>query len=212
MPPIDQDLRGWIELIYFLSGPTLALFAIAGFIQIWLFKEDMRIKAIRASREKALECGGEYAEFVILNRQFIRECHDRGLTMYAGEVGDFEPGSLTEEQTNTVKEKIRLDSYVMAMNKLEFIAAHFVTGIADDDTGFRLFGRAFCSVIKCNYDLFVIRDGEASNSHVQYTRELYEAWSERLSARELIDLKLMVETQLNSCARKNFIPIGIQEK
>jgi hypothetical protein len=211
MTPIDANVRSWFELVYFISGPIIAIFAVVGLIQVILLKKDMRVRAIRAAKERALEYSQRYANFVLLHREFTRECSKKKFPMYKGDVHDFSPNSLSSELKDIVKQKMRLDSGVAAMNELEAIAAAFVTGVADDATGFKIFGRSFCQIVHIHYDLLVVYDGETSNSHAQYTRELYKAWSDRLTEKELVDIRADARTRLESIARTQFVPIGFKE-
>jgi hypothetical protein len=63
-----DDARPYLEALYFLSGPALAVVAAVALRQIWLMKADLKFRAERAAKEKAMEAAAAFAEYRNVSR------------------------------------------------------------------------------------------------------------------------------------------------
>jgi hypothetical protein len=71
--------------------------------------------------------------------------------------------SIPTEFIPALKKRHELSSWLAAMNQLESMAAAFVSGVADEQVGFRAIGRTYCFTVEHNYDLLAFaRTGQAN--------------------------------------------------
>jgi hypothetical protein len=200
-------IRPWAEFAYFISSILLIVAAMYGAQQIFLLKRDIITRNRRAAQERACDYCERYATFVMLRRKFIRECENLKLPIYSEPTQKFNIDALSSEWQKTVKEKMKLDSSVKALNLLELIAMAFLTGVADEQAGFKTIGSSFCGIVVTHYDIFTVR-GSIGN-HFQNVRELYLMWSSRLSLEELGKERQDLEARIKATPNQTIPPIGL---
>ena len=79
--------------------------------------------------------------------------------------GDFTRGSLTKEQIEVLKKRWKLISWAAALNQPESIAAAYVTGVADERTGFRIIGLTYCESVESDCDVIAWARGESTMAY-----------------------------------------------
>ena len=95
------------------------------------------------------------------------------------------------------------------MNQLESISAFFMSGIADECTGFRVIGRTFCGSVESSYDLISISRQEKACPYWANTVDLYQLWRPRLTKAEMEIAKEDIEYELSSITTRTISPIGV---
>jgi hypothetical protein len=199
-------VRPWLEAAYFSSNIVLLMVAAYGAQQIILLKRDFETRNLRAAKEMTARYCGFFAQYVLLRRRFVRECEAQGLELYSGNLGDFSlQGFDAGKWDPIVEKKMKLDSSVDALNRLEQISMVFLSGAADEAVGFKTFGRTFCATVGTHYDIFTIR---GSKGFFQNVRELYKLWSDRLKLQDLTKDRDALEERIRSTPNKQIPPIG----
>jgi hypothetical protein len=213
---MTTQIRSGLELLYFVSGVVVAIGVIYGLKQIALLKKDIRLRNERAAKEKAIEYGRKYLrDYVDLQRAFFVACQEAKLAQHSGPVGDFTSGSILGNTRIAAISTPRygLPSWLPAMNELEALSASFISGVADEGTGFKIFGRSFCETVESNYDLVALSRSNDSGAqgYWQNIVELYRLWSPRLEAAELRRNKDSIEAKIAALAQDARIsPIGTE--
>ena len=213
---MTTQIRSGLELLYFVAGVVVAIGVIYGLKQIALLKKDIRLRNERAAKEKAIEYGRKYLrDYVDLQRAFFVTCQEAKLAHYSGPVGDFTSGSILGNARITALSTRRyvLPSWLPAMNELEALSASFISGVADEGTGFKIFGRSFCKTVESNYDLVALSRSNDSGAQEYWQNivELYRLWSPRLEAAELRRNKDSIEAKIAALAQDARItPIGTE--
>jgi hypothetical protein len=203
-------IRSIAELLYFLSGVTLAVIATYGIQQIKLLKKDIKLRNERASKEKALEFAERYELFVTLYNRFFEESIARKLPSYSGPIGDFSMTSIPRELLHDAHERFKLD-WLASVNKLELIAAALVSGVADEQLGFKIIGWSSCATIASIYDIIcVARDIDETNPGYQTIVDLYKLWAPRISKAQLLRARHEIEERLAATNDTRIIPIGLE--
>jgi hypothetical protein len=143
-------LKNVIEIAYFASGIVVAIAAVYGSKQVRILKDDSRVRNERAAKEKAIEYSTRYlTQFVPLIDKFAQNVRKAGLSNYEGPIGDFTPGSISDGRRPTMLKLWALGmkendvTWYVAWNELESIAAAFITGVADESTGFDIIGGTY---------------------------------------------------------------------
>jgi len=174
-----------------------------------LIKEDIRIRNRRAAAEKAIEaCGVYFRDYIALAKVQLDERTEAKLDRYKGPVGDFSSDSIPPTMMDDCLKRMKLMSWLPALNRLESMAASFTTGVADEGTGFKVIGRTFCSTVENNYDLIsLVRKGEP-NAYWSNLVELYSLLRPRLTKSELDLAKQGIEKSISALKQRSVAPIG----
>ena len=151
-----------------------------------------------------------FERFVELDDKFHAECSKQGLTNYDGPIGNFFYETLPDKFRQNANK--RYDTcWVPAVNRLEIIAAAFVSGVADERLGFTIIGWNFCVTIAAKYDILCIVRGEDKTHPVYQTIvDLYQLWTPRLSKAQLLHARQEIEKRLAATIDKTIRPIGVE--
>jgi hypothetical protein len=204
------DIKTVLELAYFVSGISLALTALYGIQQVRTVKKDLSMRVERAAKEKAIEYSGRYlTTFVPLMDAYDRDCAESKIPRYRGPIGDFSPSSIPPEYERHLK-RLLLEprSLLPAVNELNHIAAAFAYGVADDNTGFEIIGRTFCSVVASLYAVLASLRSAGSCAYWEPIVKLYRTWSARLSRTELESLRATLDKRLAGLGDTRISAIG----
>jgi hypothetical protein len=201
--------RPLAEWIYFITNSLIIVVGLYGAQQIHLLKRDISTRNRRAAQESALDYCEKFAQFVMLRRQFLRECEAEALPLYTGPVKTFHIEEFTSEQIKDVERKLKLDSSVACLNILELIAQAFLSGVADERSGCKTIGRAFCAIVATHYDIVTVRG--TVRGHFQNVKELYLHWAKQFSYEELKKARSDLEKRLKATEPRPIHPIGLDE-
>ena len=100
------------------------------------------------------------------------------------------------------------------MNELEAISAAFISGVADEMTGFKIIGRSFCGAVQSDYDLIALSRSRTKEAQGYWsnTVHLYQMWSPRLKEAELRQAKERLDATIAAVAAQTsgIAPIGTE--
>ncbi|MBU1823430.1 MAG: hypothetical protein KKA44_00425 [Alphaproteobacteria bacterium] len=92
-------IRPYAEIAAFISTSVLAISLLFARSQLISFKNDVKIRNERQSKEKAIEASNLYmSEFIDLHRNFYHEKIESNIKNYKGKIGNFLPSSLSREE------------------------------------------------------------------------------------------------------------------
>lgn len=209
-----DSIRPWIEILYFFSSIILAAIGFYGAQQIRLLKKDMRNRAERAAKEKAIEFASRFGTtYVQLQAQIVDEWNKKGISKYMGPVGDFTKNSISQSELKDVIKRVESRTALWAINELDCIASAFVNGVASEQTGFAIFGRSFCAAVAFHYDVIAnLCDMYKTVPHLSSIVSLYKLWASRLSKVELEESRKQLDEQIKGI-RDEIIPgLGLNDK
>lgn len=205
-----SSVKPYLEALYFLAGILLAGGLGFTYRQVFLIKKDIRIRNERAAAEKAIEaCDRYFCSYTNLNGVFLRERIKANVDMYDGPIGDFSSGSLPDGIKEKGAKRFSLSSWLPMMNQLESISAYFMSGVADERTGFGVIGRTFCATVEQNYDLIAISRREKACPYWANTVDLFNLWRPRLTKAEMDIARKALEEELSTIADRTMSPIGV---
>jgi hypothetical protein len=205
-------LRPWLELAYFGSSIFLVLVALYAAQQVTVLKRDIKTRNERAAKEAAILYSARYAVDFVRQSDLL---HDKAKaagvpTRYDGPIGDFSRSSVPKEFHKMMVDRGQL-SYYLAINELEIVAAAFVTGVADEQIGSRIFGASFCANVEFLYDQVCMYRGNSSASRYESIVSLYSIWRPRLRKRELRLAKAILERRISEIEDLAIKPIGTED-
>lgn len=210
MLEIVNSVRPYLESLYFLAGVLLLGGLLLTYRQVVLIKKDIRTRNERAAAEKAIEaCDRYFCKYIPLNGVYFHDRMKAKLKAYDGPIGDFFASSIPESLQKDCAARYAQSSWLPALNQLESISAYFISGVADECTGFKVIGRTFCGTIESNYDLFAISRREKALPYWANTVALYQLWRPRLTKAEMDISKQEIERQMSSIIDKIISPIGV---
>lgn len=188
MLDVLTGMRPYLEAAYFAAGIALVVGLFVTRAQLLAFRTETRLRNERLAKEKAIDAASRYLhDFVEKASLDWVDREQEKAKYYSNEIGDFSLSSLTKER-RLVAAKNMLDSktYLPVLNELEAIASFFVTGVADEKTGFTIIGRSFCASVHNYYDLIaILRGDDRAQPYWHNIVELYLLWAPRLARAEL---------------------------
>lgn len=210
MLEIVSAAKPFLEVLYFLAGVLLVGGLGLTYKQVVLIKKDIRIRNERAAAEKAIEaCERYFCSYTPRNGKFLDDYLKEKLDSYKGPIGDFSITSIPGNLKAGCLKRYALPSWLPMMNQLESISAFFISGVADECTGFRVIGRTFCGTVESNYDLIAIsRQKKEACPYWANTVGLYQLWRPRLTKVEMETAKEALELELSSISDRSISPIG----
>jgi hypothetical protein len=206
----NEEIQLILEGASVLISLGIAIAAIYGVKQIYLMKSDINTRAERASKEKAIDATNRYlTNYTKLIGSHTDECLEKDLpTGWNGEIGSFNSDSVDKKLGTKQIERIKLISWLPAINELESISAMFMTGVADEETGFKIIGFTFCSTVASNYDLIASTRSKNSVDYWDNIVGLYKVWSKRLERLDLTESKNKLEEKLQNISDERIPPLG----
>lgn len=206
--------RPYFEILYFAAGIALAAGLGLTYWQLTLIKKDMRLRSERAAMEKAIDtCERHLSVFIPLSLKSSMTFEANKLpSFYDGTAGNFMKNSIPKELNEISLKRYSCSfDWVAALNQLESIAATFMSGVADEQTAFRIIGRTYCSSVESYYDLIAISRPESITAHQYWsnTVELYLLWRPRLTKAELENTKLQAEEKILKLGNRCLAPHGV---
>jgi hypothetical protein len=206
----STDFKDLLEKVSFAATVILAFAAVCGLRQLTLFKKDIILRNTRAAKERAIQCAERYAEYSELTGEYLKERGKIGLKSYDGPIGDFLKTSIPDKLMPDCVKRFSIQSHLAPMNLLEIIAANFTSGVADEETGYNIFGPSFCAAVESNYDLIAMWKKDPTDKSWSDIIELYRIWSPRMT-RNALDLKRQeIELQMQSLPNRKITSIGCE--
>jgi hypothetical protein len=206
---LSPDFKSHLENAYFIAGVVLALGLVISMIQLHLFRQDARIRNERAAAEKAIEYSSRYlTRYIQLDSTFVAELKSKKLPFYKGVVKEFHLSALPIESAEVALQRFACLSVLPALNELLAISAAFTSGVACEKVGFEIIGRTFCGAVSERYDVLCIARSNSACDYFQAIVTLYETWSPRLSAAELLKARSDLDQQISEIGTKSIPSIG----
>ncbi len=194
----------WAALISQVAVAGTAIFALR---QIQVLRQDLRLRMERAAKEKAVEFASRYlGEYVRLNKAWFDERKGVGKLFEGPYHVDFDLSRIPKDkQADYLKREPGAE--LPALNELDAIAAAFVTGVADEATGFEIIGRTFVRSVESHYFYLCVVNSNAS-PYFTSVRILYRVWSQRLTKRELLEHQASLDASLAALTDSSIDSIG----
>lgn len=208
---VDPIVKDWAEFAGYLANVAVAVAAIIALQQITILKRDIRLRNQRAAGEKAMEAVDKYGAFANQAFAYFQDLRREDAPTYKGPVGDFTPSSVPPEWSDAVKKRVRISTWIPAVNTLDTVAASFIFGVADESTGFAMIGRSFCANVGHFYDLIARQRKDTVQPHFQAIVQLYTIWANRLSKEELQKARTALDAQIERLPNNKIAPIGVSE-
>lgn len=221
-----NEIRDWLELLYFLSGIVMMILVGFGLWQLKLAKDQISLakdqletskdifktQSKRAAVEAAvIECR-RYSETVIQDSIALdRYCETHDITFF-----DDVAFNKTEEgfsiDTRSIKDddlkKLSGASDIINryLNGLESYALFFLSGIADEEIAFHTNGKEFIQSAEKGFKIFPICN--VSEEDAEPIKVLYFRWYEKLEAKRLMIEQKKIEKKLSGYKDNNIRAIG----
>ncbi|MES2442040.1 MAG: hypothetical protein V4574_04355 [Pseudomonadota bacterium] len=196
----------YLEFLRLLASLALAVGVFIAYAQLKHVRRDYSARMERAAKEKAIEASEKYlGEVVTLSNAFFSHRKENSIPEYSGPVGDFSKSSLEKPNIDELK-RICWEG-IAPLNKLETVAAMFISRVADERTGYRIIGRSFCDTVKFQYDIIVrSKVTEDAQPYWYNIIELYKIWSPRIQVEELSSDARKIHESLKNLAVSDALP------
>ena len=213
-----QNLKDWLEIIYFISGPAVAVFAFLALGQIRVAREQLeaqrrslQISSKRDALRLTAEQLAEYsAKIVPLINAFDDGVESENVTFFSKfKVEVFQDSIKVSPLINDIdiNDAMKVGrQFVDAANALEAFSSYFSSGVADEGMAYLSVGTTFCGAVKRLAPLLV-RLG-ANDMRFSATLHLFTIWSCRLEAETLKKQKREIEDRLRTKSAVTIKTVG----
>jgi len=204
------DIRPYLETAYFVAGIALAVGLLFARAQLKAFQVDTRIRNERTAKEKAVEaCRFYLVEHMMTEKLFYDAKRVKKLHNYVGNTGNFTVSSLSDSQKAHGLALMGVEELRQTLNELEIICSLFVSGVADEKTGFQIIGRSLVNSIETNYDVITLfRDDNKFQPYWYNIVELYQVWKARFEREILKGSVDQIQEKLKNTPDVKITPIG----
>ena len=188
MLDIVHSIRPYLEILSYAATAALVIGLFVTRAQLTAFHADARTRNERIAKEKAIEASARYlTEFVRIANIDFEKCKELNIERYRGKVGDFSVRSLDPRTIAGLrKTAMARTTSVAVLNELEIISSYFISGVADEQIGFRIIGRSFCASVKSDYPTITLLRGDSVAQPYWHNIVLLNSlWASRLEREEL---------------------------
>lgn len=202
------QVKIWLEIVYFLSGPAVAIIAYFALAQIRIAKTQLeeQKKALKiTSKRDALRLTAEqvtlYCDKIIpLQNTLDAKLKTEGIDFLEKFEIEFQPESirvipLNEDIKSPDFSKFGKE-FVDVANAMESFSTYFATGVADERVAYLSLGSTFCNSMKRYAPILIpfSNDGRRFSA----TLRLYSIWGVRLESENLEKQKAEIDKKLRS--------------
>ena len=179
-------LRPYIEILYFLSGISLAITALVALKQLGIMKHETNIRTLREARIMASEIVGYFKSSVIPSyNSFISDIVKTSKEIYKMESITFKSMQTNERQKiKKYIESFNVEENTKITNILEQIEKQIINltnGIADSDFAFDKIGIEYCVVIS---SLAPFLESKTDRTY-SLSKSLFDSWNSKIIANKL---------------------------
>lgn len=212
------EIRGILEIIYFISGPALVVIAYLALSQIKVAKQQIeaqrettRISAKRDSLRVTSEQVAKYgSEIIPLQSALFKKIKSEEVNYFAKSKVTIADNKLSTTPCADKKEIEKLglitQEFVSTMNSMEGFSVYFTSGVADEEIAFRSISVTFCDSISKLLPLLIpMTDGE---NRFTSTMKLFMIWHTRLQKEDMEKQKANLEEKLKSQNIQTIRPFG----
>lgn len=204
-------MREILEIIYFLSGPTIAVIAIIGLKQITVAKENSVLSAKRESLKLAAEqCKYYYERIIPLQNELDIAIKENNVIFFEkSKVEVFADSFKVLPYAEDKKGALVVAPQITAvLNMMESFATYFVSRVADEKVAFTSIGATFCGETKMLLPIIALA---SSGKHYNNLIKLFLLWNSRQEKHDLLRDKQKLEERINSISNKVIKPLGTEE-
>jgi len=208
-----MTLREILEILYFLSGPTLVIVVVIGLRQLKISKDISRISAKRESYRLAAEqCGYYFTHTIPLQNELDKSIRDKKVTFFNESKVQINGGKIKIQypKNTDLEQLINITPEILKVyNNMEAFSLFFISGVADDVIGFSSVGATFCyEVRKLLPDLML---SASKGEHFKNIMKLFLLWDARLQAEGIMRDKKALEAKLQAIDTKEIRPVGTED-
>lgn len=181
-----NEVRPYIELMYFLSGIILVGTVIIGLYQIKLLKNDIETNNYRYIIGKTIEFMDRFSGTITpIIDDYIKCLHQKELKIYDGVIHDnFKDDVYVIKNIELIKIKASAGGIKLA-NELEVMAAAIISGLTDENLSFQSFSRAYCLAVESIYDVLCFCRSGNQNEIYANSIKLHKMWKAKIIVDEL---------------------------
>lgn len=200
------EIRGALELVYFISGPLLVLVALVGLRQIVVTRAIARDSSRREACRLTMELQSFYCN-VIMPRYDKLNALSKNAHLALFEKSHMKRRGADIDVRFDVPEQAMEDlkanytDIVVVLNDLNSLANHFIFQIADAELGFFTLASPFCQSVEWIYPaLLLIR---RSTGGYQAIVDLYVLWSTQLEQLRIMPQELQTKAAIRVARKSN---------
>ncbi len=202
-------LRQILEMLYFISGITIAIFGIYAIKQFRVAKEQliqakqgMRISSMRdAMKLTAEQCDRFAKELIPRTRELSDKIKELNIDLLLKSKYTLEEKSIKVDFVKNEKDHDKIEQLSLTISDLanayEVIALYFENGITVDDIAFRCIGKAYCNGIETLLPLMVMNNETGENNAAL---DLFIRWQNRINLEMLQRKQHDIEKQIEKSA------------
>ncbi len=213
-----EQVRDYLEILYFLSGPALVVIACIALVQIKLAKNQIevqrnatKISAKRDALRLASEQIKDYGSTIIpIINNLNKKIEAKSIEFFKKSkvvIGDDSFKVNPRIDVAEIDKIINIiPEFLNVMNALEGFSAFFVSGVADEKMAYRSLSTTFCNSVKNFLPLIVMLS--SNRKSFSATMKLFSIWKNRLDSEVMEKQMQELEKRLRSKKERTLRTIG----
>lgn len=203
-----QEVKDWLEIVYLLSGPAIAVIAYLALGQIRVAKDQIKEQknSLRVtSKRDALKLTADqvtmyFDKIIPLQNALDERLKDDSLKVLDNFIIEFDSGAIKltppKEDFNFKDFSYFSKEFIDVANAMESFSTYFAAGVADENVAYLSLGSTFCSSMKKMAPILI----PLSNDERRFsaTLRLYSIWGPRREREVLERQKLEIDKKLKS--------------
>lgn len=215
---VYEGIRNVLELLYFVAGIALVVVAVKGLAQIKIALQQLEITkqiaqatAKRDAYKLAQQQSQEYGTVIMVRiADQLQKMRAAGVTLWDRPSRfKVENGEIVSHNfgVHAIGQAMQTSDPTLFLNALEGFAMFFVTGMADEEIGYRETAISFCRIAeKFMSGFWYYR--ETKGAMYKSVIELYEMWQGRLQVEDLRKAQQQIESTLKNVKTKSVPTMG----
>jgi len=211
-----DNIRSWLEIVYFLCGPLILIVSILGLKQIKIAKDTLKTSSKRDALRLAAEQCQNYCDHIIpLQNTFHQAVGKHNVLFFKRAKVDISEGGCKVQvryEGITNKDMADLEKVssetLAACNAMEGFSVYFSSNVADENTAFLSVGKTFCQTTQ--YLLPTLAQ-DYERGYFKHLMQLFSMWYSRIEAEKLAKQKHGIEEKLKTINTNTCPPFGTED-
>jgi hypothetical protein len=204
-----KEIRDWLEIAYFVSGPFVATAAIIAYRQLKVAKDTLTLNSVRDATKLAAEQCRHYMNIIIPKIESFRaEVKRLKITRYDNIQFEIKGQQVTTAfALPSIEEARQIAPFQLpVLNELEVFSIFFTSRVADEYVAYLTVGKTFCGTVQ---DLLPDIAYHNTAGHHKNITQLFVLWQPRLEAEKLKrEQQVLQEKVKNNSAAPPVPPLG----
>jgi hypothetical protein len=216
MQTFIESLKTFLEIVNWISGILIAVFAYLGLQQLKIAKDSITISSKRDAYKITADKVGAFADHIIpLINDLNEKVEKKKITFFSETEIKIEEKRIrvkTPKGEKHAKDLVSISKELSCLfNALEGFAIYFTSGVASEELAFTTVGIVYCESVKTYLPAIII--SSENNKYYKHLLGLFFRWNKRISKMNLMNVlksQKEIQQQLEKINDTSITPIGTE--